>query len=572
MPEIRPKIRIQHVQKAQGMVEFALVLPLLLLLILGVFAFGHLFFVYTSVVSASREAARWGAAVGEAPSSFPRYVDCPSIRAQAVRLGAFAGVNATDISDIASADPKDPGVDIKYDHGPNPDGSSTPYADCPAAAPSTGPTDVAMGDRIIVTVLVDYTPIVPVVNLPSFPLKATTYRTILKSVPVGEAPTAVDPCLTDTTITVTADNEPSVVGQPVSFSLAVTAVDKNYKDPIEGDVTLTGDAADSADGQPFSCSGTMLNGTFTCPNTIAYPAVGIKKLQAAFHTNDQSNACLTDSQGAYDHTVIPADTNIQLTASSPQQVGVSLTVTAIVQSVFPGAGIPTGVVVFTWEDPNDPRSNGVALVNGGGSWIFAPQHPGVYVLRADYPDPADRHPDPNYNASTASIYVTVLAPTETPGGEATPGPSPTPPPPYCPTAPGGLAFSNSGNTIMVNVSNNQGAAQAVQLTAVDLSWSRIPNSPITNITFVGNGLWPVMSGNQAPPLLAPPHQTVGKGTQGWAGPSLSLPVNGSGQLVITLGGALPSGSTNKYMLGLTFSSTDKKGNPDCVLTIEGYNY
>ncbi|NTV75723.1 MAG: pilus assembly protein, partial [Holophaga sp.] len=52
-----------------------------LLLILGGFAFGHMFFVYSSVVSASREAARWGAAVGEAPSALPRYQDCASIRA-----------------------------------------------------------------------------------------------------------------------------------------------------------------------------------------------------------------------------------------------------------------------------------------------------------------------------------------------------------------------------------------------------------------------------------------------------------------------------------------------------------
>ncbi|RPJ42904.1 MAG: hypothetical protein EHM21_12225, partial [Chloroflexi bacterium] len=110
------KIRLKNLQTAQGMVEFALVLPLLLLLILGIFAFGHLFFVYSSVVSASREAARWGAAVGEAPSSFPRYQDCASIRAAAVRVGSFAGVNATDLD---LADPVDAGVSIDFDHGPD---------------------------------------------------------------------------------------------------------------------------------------------------------------------------------------------------------------------------------------------------------------------------------------------------------------------------------------------------------------------------------------------------------------------------------------------------------------------
>ncbi len=78
------------------MVEFALVLPILLLVILGVFAFGHLFFVYSSVVSASREAARYGAAVGLGTNGNLRYQDCEGIRAAATRVGAFAGVSGTE--------------------------------------------------------------------------------------------------------------------------------------------------------------------------------------------------------------------------------------------------------------------------------------------------------------------------------------------------------------------------------------------------------------------------------------------------------------------------------------------
>ncbi len=93
------KIRLKNKQAAQGMVEFALVLPILLLVILGIFAFGHVFFAYSSVVSASREAARWGSAVGAADSFLPRYEDCNSIRAAAVRVGAFAGVSGSDSPD-----------------------------------------------------------------------------------------------------------------------------------------------------------------------------------------------------------------------------------------------------------------------------------------------------------------------------------------------------------------------------------------------------------------------------------------------------------------------------------------
>jgi hypothetical protein len=134
-----------------------------------------------------------------------------------------------------------------------------------------------------------------------------------------------------------------------------------------------------------------------------------------------------------------------------------------------------------------------------------------------------------------------------------------------------MAFSNNNSTITVSVTNNQSAAQPVQLTVVDLTWNRIPSSPITSITFGGGLLWPAPNTNNLP-VLAPPHQVVDSKTKGWAGPSGTLAVNSSGQVVITLGGALPSGSTNKYTLGLTFKSTVNKGNPDCVLTIDGYNY
>src|SRR5512138_246182 len=103
------KFRLKNVQTAQGIVEFALVLPVLLLLILGIFAFGHLFFTYSSLVSASREAARWGAAVGGPTGETPRYMDCDNIRATALRIGAFAGVN---MSDIDPADDADTGIEV----------------------------------------------------------------------------------------------------------------------------------------------------------------------------------------------------------------------------------------------------------------------------------------------------------------------------------------------------------------------------------------------------------------------------------------------------------------------------
>ncbi|GAI52994.1 unnamed protein product, partial [marine sediment metagenome] len=70
-------------KSAQGLVEFALVLPLLLLLILGIIEAGRLLFIYSAVNTASREAARYGSAAGDVGGYVAHYEDCAGIRARA---------------------------------------------------------------------------------------------------------------------------------------------------------------------------------------------------------------------------------------------------------------------------------------------------------------------------------------------------------------------------------------------------------------------------------------------------------------------------------------------------------
>ena len=70
---------------AQGMVEFALILPLLLLVVFGVIEMGRLLVIYSSVGTASREAARYASAAGEPSPGLPYYADCAGIRAAAQR-------------------------------------------------------------------------------------------------------------------------------------------------------------------------------------------------------------------------------------------------------------------------------------------------------------------------------------------------------------------------------------------------------------------------------------------------------------------------------------------------------
>jgi hypothetical protein len=162
-------------EPAQGLVEFALVLPILLLLVFGVIEFGRLLFFYTTVFTASREATRFGAGSGKI-AGLPRYNDCDGIRERALLLGKFAGVSAGDVS-------------IKYDSGPG-----TAILD-PSNCPIPSQYTVIGGiHRIRVTVNAEFEPIVPLVSIPAVQIASENARTILgnmtvkSNIPVIPAP------------------------------------------------------------------------------------------------------------------------------------------------------------------------------------------------------------------------------------------------------------------------------------------------------------------------------------------------------------------------------------------------
>lgn len=168
-------------KKGQGSVEFALALPTLLLVMYGLIEFGHLLLIYTAVNSAGREAARYGVSVGEAASGIPRYVDCDGIRAAALNVGRFAGMQASDIS-------------ITYDYGPS---HVTPHdtllnpATCEHfqwhITEAGEDWRIIYGDRIKIIVNANYTPLLQYLSLdvPSFTMTANAFRTIVKDARVA---------------------------------------------------------------------------------------------------------------------------------------------------------------------------------------------------------------------------------------------------------------------------------------------------------------------------------------------------------------------------------------------------
>jgi hypothetical protein len=147
----------------QGLLEFSLTLPVALLLIMGIIEFGRLLITYTAISSASREGARFGAAVGnEDLSILPPYEDCNGIRESAKRVAkAFLPI-------------EDSMIIIQYDEGP---GTSI-YSTC---APSSD--EVELGDRIIVKVTTTYEPLIPL-GFGNFEIISETKRSIAKDIVV----------------------------------------------------------------------------------------------------------------------------------------------------------------------------------------------------------------------------------------------------------------------------------------------------------------------------------------------------------------------------------------------------
>ena len=172
-------------KKAQAMVEFAIAIPIIMVLVLAIFEFGRLIFVYTSISAASREAARYGAGVGDTNPGTNLYNDCAGIKAAAVRIGRFAGVKESNIS--------------IYHYYPNPAYNPSAYPPPVPPIPEFLKDQYCIGmtednvafnqdDRIEVKVDVKFDPIVPLVNISSFFLHSQNAHTILTGADVAAVP------------------------------------------------------------------------------------------------------------------------------------------------------------------------------------------------------------------------------------------------------------------------------------------------------------------------------------------------------------------------------------------------
>jgi len=153
--------------KAQAMVEFAIVLPILLLVMYGLLEVGRLIFIYSAVTNASRNASRYASAYGfEETGTYHKFAYCDGIR-NIAELSAY-GMNPSALT-----------ITISYDSGPG--------------TASLGVCDFAGGDdpqifdaikdtngmRVTVTVLADFQAIVSLVPITDRTINSSSSRTIL---------------------------------------------------------------------------------------------------------------------------------------------------------------------------------------------------------------------------------------------------------------------------------------------------------------------------------------------------------------------------------------------------------
>jgi Flp pilus assembly protein TadG len=257
------------VEKAQTMVEFALILPLLLFIIFGLIEFGRLLATYSMVTTSSRDAARYGAAAGDVGGGVPHYLDCAGIRAAARKNAILANI-------------PDANITISYDTGP---GTAKIATSCPA------PSQLTLGSRIVINVATTFDPIVPLGGLlKTFTINSSTVRTILTNVEIEGTPAA-------------ASGFPQVF-----FSTAAATVDENT-----GNYTLQVKMSISSSAEtyvPFSVSGTAKYcddfsvSANSLNNVCAGPVTGDFHIPAGQTTANVVIAISNDSIDEYDETVV----------------------------------------------------------------------------------------------------------------------------------------------------------------------------------------------------------------------------------------------------------------------------
>jgi len=446
--------------KAQAMVEFAIVLPILLLVVYGLIETGRLIFTIAFVNNATRQAARYGSTSGIGPNGVARYLDCAGIRAEAERMDFLNSFDASLVSNFT----------VTYDSGPG-----TPIkGNCNGSAYVGTPPQ--QNDRIIVTANSNFTGIVP--RLVPFlsrtvvggnPIVSESSRTLVLTI-------LIEPPKKPTQTLITSDNpDYSLVGGSVTVSVTVTA---DGSVPT-GTVAITG--ADT------NCTATLTNGIGSC--NIVFNSTGTKTITATYSGDDKHEV----SDDTESHTVkADTDTNITADAPDPSLINDTINVVVTVSSSWPGT--PTGTITLTGAD----SSNCPPLSGGSTTCTATFTTDGVKTLTATYGG------DTTYEGSIDTETHTVQLPgvTTTTITAHTPNPS----------------LVGQTVTVTVAVTSTSTPTGTVAITGADTNCNITLSGGTGSCTVVFNSL-----GNKTLTATYTPDTIAFLGSSGTIGHTVSLP-------------------------------------------------
>jgi len=363
--------------RAQALVEFALALPILMALLVGILEVGRMVFIYSAVNNASREAARYGSAVGLNDSgSSPKYQDCDGIRSIAKRSAYFMNLADADIT-------------ISYDHGPS---STTPFDFCPvgtSADPSIEVNTLTDPDRVVVTVTSTYSPMVTLLPIGSRPITSSSARSILGILDMNSGSSVVPTTGSLNTATATVPS----TAIPTDTSTAIATVPSNTPTATEigGDlITFTALPSSTPTLTPTNTSTPTLTFTpsftptmtFTPTNTSTpVPGCGNITTGAITTANNSSNMTMTITNPHASVTISTvqvtwnsttgASGNKTLTLQSitlgttfwsgSSTAGTGLTITPSTNVTIPGNNV-TSTIIFAFDkNYQNPSGNSITI-------------------------------------------------------------------------------------------------------------------------------------------------------------------------------------------------------------------
>jgi hypothetical protein len=207
-----------------------------------------------------------------------------------------------------------------------------------------------------------------------------------------------------TSLGLSADNNAVVTGQPVTFTAAVSVVAPG----ASGVVNPSGTVEFQANGIDIAgCSAKPLDPVLLSAQCTATAGFSANAAITAIYSGDTN---FLTASATLAESVSKDATSVSVTASpSAPTNGQSLTYTASVVPIGPGAGVPTGTFTFTitaskGAAPACTTSNSVALSGGNAQCVIAANK---LVAGVTYTASATYRGDAGFLASTGNLTQTV---------------------------------------------------------------------------------------------------------------------------------------------------------------------